>query len=364
MVAALSKQLGNTAYLSLFNYSNYDTDWVTNPNIGPALSHQIACLATSSREDGGTGKVIVIAHSMGGLAIRWAATKSSNAAEVTNDLGLVITLGTPNDGSGWANAALQFLTMICTSSTLYGRTPAAPSDSFCTNWGALNGFADDSKEIKSLLWLPSNIPVYAIAGDATINVPLFFETDSVNTDSDLIVAEHSAIEGVSQTGEGGGSDVVPCIWNLPEQLFSGPNCWHSALTHNYSVEQKVISAINRYIASQAAPCSSSALFAASIAKEHFNPDDHSYKTFPPDNQAGAYGTVCDGSWALAAISRPNVGTTDGDTLFQFVAGSWKEITVVGGMPADCQLEQAGVPASVALELLPPARSFSGTPSEC
>jgi len=74
----------------LFDYRDRALEWVDDPAIGPALADVIECL---SRESG--NKVIVIAHSMGGLATRFALGDPVVAAEVS----MVITLGTPNLGS-------------------------------------------------------------------------------------------------------------------------------------------------------------------------------------------------------------------------------------------------------------------------
>jgi pimeloyl-ACP methyl ester carboxylesterase len=46
-----------------FRYQPESLDWVTNPAIGPAFARGLACLADNSGHD-----VIVVAHSMGGLA--------------------------------------------------------------------------------------------------------------------------------------------------------------------------------------------------------------------------------------------------------------------------------------------------------
>jgi hypothetical protein len=65
-----------------------------------------------------------------------------------------------------------------------------------------------------------------------------------------------------------------------------------------------------------------------------------------------------GTWAIASVSRPDIGTTDGITLFRARDGAWIEVAGVGGVHADCVLEAAGVPASVA-RLLWPTNSSLG-----
>lgn len=245
-----------------FDYSQNHTDWVDNPAIGPKLAQRIACLATSSRRAGGPGKVILVVHSMGGLAVRWAANDSSNPGEVANDLGLVITIATPNLGSGWANTGTTVLQSLCeaASSTLGNARPAPGS--FCASWSAVYGMQDDSHRINTLAWLPRGIPVYAIAGDVSLDIPLFLATPSLNTNSDLAVSEHSAIQGVGSSAPSGDT-VVPCAVNIHvldpvapilhglQNGITGPTCWHSALPHNASVEQTTVSVIKQYLAATA-----------------------------------------------------------------------------------------------------------------
>lgn len=88
--------------ISYFNYEANHFDWVTNENIGSKLAQTIDCLAQKSHASGGKGKVIVVAHSMGGLAARYAANQVVDGRPVADELGLVITLATPHLGSPWS----------------------------------------------------------------------------------------------------------------------------------------------------------------------------------------------------------------------------------------------------------------------
>jgi hypothetical protein len=72
--------------------------------------------------------------------------------------------------------------------------------------------------------------------------------------------------------------------------------------------------------------------------------------YPPGEPAGAYDPKCDGGWAIAAISVPRVGETDGLNLFRASGDVWKWVDQQGGELSACQLEEAGVPSSVALRL--------------
>jgi hypothetical protein len=100
-------------------------------------------------------------------------------------------------------------------------------------------------------------------------------------------------------------------------------------------------------------CSAAALFAAAVSGQHFSTDPSQY---PPGEGPGASDPVCDGSWAIALVSHPHVGDTDGFTLFRAEGGQWVFADGVGGEPADCILTQLGVPASIAKVLWPPGHS--------
>jgi hypothetical protein len=102
-------------------------------------------------------------------------------------------------------------------------------------------------------------------------------------------------------------------------------------------------------------CSAGALFQAAVAGQHFNPSPSGY---PPGAGPGpgAYDPHCYGGWAIAGISHPNVGLTDGEVLFRAIDGTWTYVAGVGGVAADCELEQLSVPASVAQVLIPPSQS--------
>jgi len=102
-------------------------------------------------------------------------------------------------------------------------------------------------------------------------------------------------------------------------------------------------------ASGSAPaCDPSALFAAAVRKEGFDPHDPGYANLTGDDAAGATHALCIGAWAIAIIGWPRVGATDGDTLFTAANGQWSEVTVLGFPVTMCSLERLGVPATTAL----------------
>jgi pimeloyl-ACP methyl ester carboxylesterase len=86
-----------------FNYQAESLDWVTNPAIGPAIARSLACLASSAEHN-----VIVVAHSMGGLATQYAlAQPDPGGGAIASHVAEVITVGTPYQGSELLTAMQQ-----------------------------------------------------------------------------------------------------------------------------------------------------------------------------------------------------------------------------------------------------------------
>jgi hypothetical protein len=94
------------------------------------------------------------------------------------------------------------------------------------------------------------------------------------------------------------------------------------------------------------PCKAALLSKAAEAGQHFN-TQFGYRG---NVRPGASEVVCDAGWAVALISRPNVGQTDGNTLFRAVDGSWRYVGELGGSVAACEMGGYHVPKPIALEL--------------
>jgi hypothetical protein len=92
-----------------------------------------------------------------------------------------------------------------------------------------------------------------------------------------------------------------------------------------------------------AACNAALLFKAAVRKEHFNPS-----TIMPGPRTA--GVKCYDGWAVAAIDRPNVGMTDGDTLFRARGATWLEYTSLANGAVECFLESLGISAAVSAVL--------------
>jgi pimeloyl-ACP methyl ester carboxylesterase len=201
-----------------FDYRDHHSRWVTHPQIGPRLRQHLLCLADASMAAGGLGRVVVVGHSMGGLATRYALSTDDGDGRgvLVDEIALVATIGTPHEGSVWGVAAGQAERGLRSSLTtqMWGQpqplagTPAG---------GAL---AIGSSQLAQLPDFPVDVPVLALASEY-IGQPrfLFYRTPEVRV-GDAVVSRSSATAQSREIGRIGGSDDITCRINLP--LERGP----------------------------------------------------------------------------------------------------------------------------------------------
>lgn len=287
MTKAIQAAIPEAAVVTPFDYPN--TAWVTDPNVGPKLARLIRCLATASKNNGGAGKVIIVAHSMGGLAVRCAVDPTCAGTDAVNQqqIGLVITLGTPNTGSWLATAGngLSSADVIACEAILALQTglnlpcPDLGSWLLGANSPAAKAMAigldgEPSQDLSALQPLPSKIPLDAIAGQITVTTSLFdlppFQVNGPQFDlGDLVVLTASAQDGAPPTtpahpgtsaphpGPGSGTVTIPCgTISIPSLIGSPPaaaipdiTCWHLTEATNQTWQAHVLAAIQAYLSS-------------------------------------------------------------------------------------------------------------------
>ncbi|MDX2647522.1 hypothetical protein PV341_28935 [Streptomyces sp. PA03-1a] len=232
---------------------------MTDPRIGPALSRAINCLARASGY-----KVMVVAHSMGGLATQFAVSLPTGQAgrKTWQNVAEVITIGTPTRGSIAASIA-QHLPFEAAE---VARRPELVLVlegylGFCAGWdrahdsssllctdilGALRGpqgraLAYNSSDIKKLPPWPPDLPVQAIAGDNRLRFSIV-EILKVKTIPELSLGDVAVPLGsaTAYTNKTGAPYVLTCrASNVPLWWLKDSKCNHT----NIKTEQTVISAV-------------------------------------------------------------------------------------------------------------------------
>jgi pimeloyl-ACP methyl ester carboxylesterase len=86
-----------------FDYSHWAAYWASNDHIAPRLAKYVNCVSAAYKKAHGDGRVVLVAHSMGGLAIRYAMARGKVAHPIpASTAQWIITVDTPFLGSPWA----------------------------------------------------------------------------------------------------------------------------------------------------------------------------------------------------------------------------------------------------------------------
>jgi pimeloyl-ACP methyl ester carboxylesterase len=346
--SAIVHGLGGAVRPVTFDYSKWNTQWVTTVPIGPQLAQCITWLAQTSDTQGGPGKVIIVAHSMGGLAVRCAvdpACVKGNQAADPSLISLVITLGTPNTGSTLGNFA-SFVTSGYQTAIVHVK-PTGPVESIeaqlCQQLpqcpqvaAAITTPAAKDMQIGSaalnpdtLKPLPSSIPLDAIAGKIALTTSLmdagrFTIPINVGDVGDLVVPVASAQDpqGPPHPGPGNWQPTIDCgsipIDSLPEWVAgklagqqSLVKCWHVTETTDPAWQSDIITAIKP--AEQALSliaCTPAALTKGLVAA---NPQLNGYSW-------KLASSACRGGWAVAEVYAPAVG--NGTAFLRRTTSGW------------------------------------------
>jgi pimeloyl-ACP methyl ester carboxylesterase len=219
-----------------FDYSKYALRWVTDPHIGPALAAAIVCLAQRSGHH-----VMVVGHSMGGLAARYAQGQTVAGTQVASVVDRVVTVGTPYQGSQLLsltngvsgivlNRVLDAARDVCGDPK-----PTHPSRDICDLLGAqatpaVQGLTPGSSQLAALPPWDPRLVVHAVAGDLSLYVSVFGLEQSVSV-GDILVSVDSATAGASK---GEAPVVVGCrseLGNATSVVDDSP-CSHGQLLRN------------------------------------------------------------------------------------------------------------------------------------
>lgn len=207
--AALQAQLGTSISTFTFSYSKWAADWPTNANIAPCLAQYVAQVSAAYSQAGGDGRVILVAHSMGGLAIRYASSTEYAANPITAaEVPLVITLDTPYLGSPWGATPLSEAKELL--GAVLGKSVPNP---FGTDGGVCLQPHDNGQQLPVQCgglppWLAGGTVLDQLSGDITIQRTLLgVHLYNIDISSDGIVNAASSV-GYLTSGPGGSAPVV------------------------------------------------------------------------------------------------------------------------------------------------------------
>ena len=242
-IAGFEATLGDRITTYAFDYSHPSDGafpvnelWVTHADIAPRLRNWIMCLADVSLDNGGPGRVALVAHSMGGLAIRETL---GNEPAMGDRVAVVATMGTPHLGSVFGGDQLDFVDAvqaIVNPIALLEDT----AELILVDNPAQDALGRGSEELAALPDYPNNVPVWSAAGEITITRQ-FFNWSDTTAIGDIVVDQPSATDlSVTLDGLGGTyTDVcdalVPYValpiwpWVLSVQMDRLAQCFHLGL---------------------------------------------------------------------------------------------------------------------------------------
>jgi pimeloyl-ACP methyl ester carboxylesterase len=206
-----------------FDYQYLHSSWASHPGIAACLArfiHQVSAAA-------GGQKVLVVAHSMGGLAIRFASD-SDSVDTITGDplsgpippgmLGGVVTIDTPALGSPFGGPVTSGVLSIYLANAGVGQVKDAPNDAIlCLAEHGKN--SDLAPPCRTAPYLPAGVPLHQISGNIIFNRPMFGTSISAPLGSDGIVGVASQ-DGYQGSGPGGTQDPGTTVTTFDRQCLT------------------------------------------------------------------------------------------------------------------------------------------------
>jgi pimeloyl-ACP methyl ester carboxylesterase len=248
VAGSVAKLRGVTAWT--FNYGSESLDWVTNNAIGPALASSISCLAQVSGKS-----VIIVAHSMGGLATQEAIGEPRSPA--AGKVAEVITLGTPYTGSELdtiaedaingglldiGNPIVAFVEgalSLCAGYTAY--TAYNPC-SFISAARSPVGTAleSNSPEIQQLPKWPASLPVLDVAGNMNVSIGVGTASFHVNPGDGAVLTPSATAHNTISV-----PDAVSCSSDLVHMWQA--SCFHTSLPDNAKITADILADIQQTV---------------------------------------------------------------------------------------------------------------------
>jgi pimeloyl-ACP methyl ester carboxylesterase len=359
-----------------FDYHPYSTRWVDDSHLGPALGKVIDCLYRASGQ-----KVIIVAHSMGGLIARYAATHAGvTGSDRSGEISTVVTFGTPETGSiaallaeagvdfGAATSAALAVIRLVLSACGNLATNDIEAGSLCDElptpiraFESASGVAlrAGSPELAALKSWPHSIYVDALAGNATFEVPrlgwfaLPWSTRPVDV-GDMIVTPSSALAGATSTKDAtcdyqlnpvrGATDQLGLLFGQvaasqvaqqPLRAFTGA-CFHTDLMRGLELTAETVAVVAQTIRSAAAALTSTVVPVVKCPTTD---------TFPPSGHR------------LPATETIPVPAAVGSRLAYYSDATRRLQPILAPRGWSCSFA-IGADASIAISIFPPGESLS------
>ncbi|MBK6872538.1 MAG: hypothetical protein IPK24_06125 [Kineosporiaceae bacterium] len=186
----------------LFNYGENSARWAARPEIAACLAAYLREVSAAYRAAGGKdGMVLGVGHSMGGLALRFAASGQYATNPADKVLGGIVTIDTPHTGAPWGGTLWAQLPQVLNHG-FQGMLPFPPGSDGGYCLAPHQGDKGMQPGCAVPPWLPKNAWVGQVVGDIVIHRQLFgFELETRDTSSDGIVSIASS-GGYSSSGPG------------------------------------------------------------------------------------------------------------------------------------------------------------------
>ncbi|MEU2616117.1 alpha/beta fold hydrolase [Micromonospora sp. NPDC007271] len=163
---ALEERTGKRIQPFYFDYGSNSTTWAADKMVAGCLADYIAAVSDAySRKSGGDRKVILVGHSMGGLASLYAAQDD----KAKDRIGGLITFDTPYLGSPFGNTKLASMLQRLQQSIDSILIPPMGSDAqICLGQHKNGAGLAEGCNAKLPGYMPAAAGVTAIAGDITV----------------------------------------------------------------------------------------------------------------------------------------------------------------------------------------------------
>jgi hypothetical protein len=216
----------NAVVTSYFAYPHHATEWANSRSIADCLATYLHDVSDAYRGAGGDGKVEVVAHSMGGLATRFASAQTAGGVPVGSLLAGVVTIDTPHLGSPFGGPTLGYgaiarLLEFANRGGIFFPGPGTDAGE-CLGLHKPPGNRIGNGSCATAPYLPAPARIHELAGEASVSRSLFgIHLYDVGTGSDGIVPSTSSYgyldsgtRGKAPVGGHTSHTVVPCTTTL------------------------------------------------------------------------------------------------------------------------------------------------------